>query len=66
VTKVQLLVREVRKLDRAGLEVFQNWFLRYDSAAWDRHVRKDARSGKLAALAKDALAAHRSGKTRAL
>jgi hypothetical protein len=66
VTKVQLLEREVKKLDKAGLEAFRNWFRRYDSDAWDLQIQKNARAGKLDELASDALAAHKSGKTRAL
>jgi hypothetical protein len=66
VTKVQLLEREVKKLDKASLVAFRNWFQRYDSDAWDLQIQKDARAGKLDALAADALAAHKSGKTRAL
>ncbi|MDO8631902.1 MAG: hypothetical protein Q7R41_15560 [Phycisphaerales bacterium] len=65
-TKVQLLEREVKKLDRASLEAFRNWFRRYDSDAWDQQIQKDVRAGKLDGLAKEALAAHKSGKTRAL
>ena len=65
-TKIQLLEREVKKLDRASLEAFRNWFRRYDSDAWDLQIQKDARSGKLAALSKEALVAHATGKTRAL
>ena len=65
-TKVQLLEREVKKLDRAGLEAFRNWFRRYDSDAWDHQIQKDARAGKLDEFAKEALAAHKGGKTRAL
>lgn len=65
-TKVQLLEREVKKLDKASLEAFRNWFHRYDSDAWDLQIQKDVRAGKLNELAKDALAAHKSGKTRAL
>ena len=65
-TKIQLLEREVKKLDRASLEAFRNWFRRYDSDAWDLQIPKDARSGKLDALSKEALAAHAAGKTRAL
>lgn len=64
-TKVQLLEREVKKLDRASLEAFRNWFRRYDSDAWDIQIQKDARAGKLDELSKEALAAHKSGKTRA-
>ena len=65
-TKIQLLEREVKKLDRARLETFRNWFQRYDSDAWDLQVQKDVRAGKLDASAKEALVAHKSGKTRAL
>lgn len=65
-TKVQLLEREVKKLDKASLEAFRNWFHRFDSDAWDLQIQKDVRAGKLNELAKDALAAHKSGKTRAL
>lgn len=61
-----MLEREVKNLDRASLEAFRNWFHRYDPAAWDLQIQKDVRAGKLSELAKDALAAHKSGKTRAL
>ena len=62
VTKVQSLVREVKKLDRASLEAFRNWFQHFDSDAWDLQIQRDARAGKLDALSKKALAAHKSGK----
>ncbi len=65
-TKVQLLEREVKKLDRASLETFRNWFRQYDSDAWDLQIQKDARTGKLDTFAKEALAAHKNGKTRKL
>lgn len=65
-TKVQLLEREVKKLDRASLETFRNWFRRFDSDAWDLQIQRDARAGKLATLAKEALSAHKNGKTREL
>lgn len=65
-TKVQLLEREVKKLDRASLEAFRNWFRRYDSDAWDQQIQKDVRAGKLDDLAKEALVAHKGGKTRTL
>lgn len=65
-TKVQLLEREVKKLDRPSLEAFRNWFQNYDSDAWDLQIQRDARAGKLDKLSKQALAAHKSGKTREL
>lgn len=65
-TKVELLEREVKKLDRVGLKAFRNWFRRYDSDAWDIQIQKDTRAGKLDKLSKEALVAHKNGKTRAL
>lgn len=65
-TKVEALEKEVKKLDRTALGAFRAWFRRYDSDAWDEQIEKDARAGKLDALAKDALSSHKSGKTRAL
>ncbi|MEK7656127.1 MAG: hypothetical protein AAB412_00075 [Elusimicrobiota bacterium] len=65
-TKVQLLEREVKKLDRSSLEAFRNWFQHFDSDAWDLQIQRDARSGKLGKLSREALAAHKSGKTREL
>ena len=65
-TKVQVLEHEVKKLDLAGLEAFRNWFQRYDSDVWDLQIRRDVRAGKLDTLSKEALAAHKSGKTREL
>lgn len=65
-TKVQLLEREIRKLDQRALGVLRDWFRRYDAAAWDRQIGRDARSGKLKNFSEEALAAHKSGKTREL
>ncbi len=65
-TKVQLLEREVKKLNRTSLKTFRDWFHRYDSDAWDAQIQKDARSGKLDKLSKEALVAHKNGKTREL
>lgn len=63
-TKLQRLEQEVRKLDRASLSAFREWFQKYDSDAWDREIERDARSGKLDKLAAEALAEHKAGKTR--
>jgi hypothetical protein len=65
-TKVQLLEREIRKLDQRALGALRNWFQRYDAAAWDRQIGRDARTGKLKKISEEALAAHKSGKTREL
>jgi len=64
VTKVQLLEREVKKLDRAGLSAFRSWFAHYDAAAWDEQIERDIRAGKLEKLSAEALSSHKAGKTR--
>ena len=61
-----MLEEEVKKLDRASLESFRNWFRQYDSDSWDRQIERDARAGKFGKLAKEALSAHKNGKTREL
>lgn len=65
-TKVQSLKREIQGLDQRSLGVFRSWFLRYDATAWERQLRRDARSGKLKKLSEEALAEQGSGKTREL
>ena len=65
-TRMQLLEREVRKLPRADLSAFREWFRRYDAASWDRQLERDVRSRRLDSLAAQAVSEHRRGKTRAL
>jgi len=64
--KIQVLEREIKKLDRPSLAVFRDWFRKFDSEAWDRQIEKDARAGKLSKLARVALSQHKAGKTKSL
>lgn len=61
---VKEIEREIKKLPSKRLTAFRDWFARFDSDAWDRQIEKDARAGKLGALAREALASYRSGKAR--
>jgi len=63
-TKIQAVEHEVKKLDRISLAAFRNWFLKFDSDAWDRQIEADVRAGKLNKLTQAALREHRAGKTR--
>ncbi|OGS04948.1 MAG: hypothetical protein A3G41_04630 [Elusimicrobia bacterium RIFCSPLOWO2_12_FULL_59_9] len=63
-TRVQLLEREIKKLDRANLAAFRNWFRKYDAEAWDRQVERDVHAGRLDKFAAEAFAARKAGKTR--
>jgi hypothetical protein len=66
VKKIEELEREVRKLGRAELADFREWFYEYDSDEWDRQIEEDAAAGRLDRLAREAIAAHRAGETREL
>lgn len=63
---VRDLENAVTGLSLEELQRFREWFIGFDSDAWDRQIEEDIRSGKLDALAESALQAHREGKTREL
>jgi hypothetical protein len=64
--KVKKLEQEVEKLNRSELAAFRKWFQAYDSERWDREIEGDVRAGRLEKLAKEALAAHKVGKSKEL
>ncbi len=63
---VQSLEQAVSMLSPADLAEFRRWFVEFDAAAWDAQIEADAASGKLDALAAQALAEYESGKARQL
>ena len=65
-TRVQLIEREIRKLDKTDLTVLRAWFQEYDWKEWDRQIARDSQSGKLDRLASKALAEAMAGKTQDL
>ena len=65
-TQVQLIERQVAKLNGSALAAFRDWFRKYDALCWDHQIKADARTGKFGELAKEALAEHKSGKTKQL
>jgi len=65
-TAIEKLEREVRRLSREERSAFRDWFRRYDSDEWDREIEQDIRSGKLDALAEEAIADHEAGRTKAV
>ncbi len=65
-TKIEKIEQDVRKLNRDELLAFRRWFREYDSDNGDRQSEEDVRAGKLDKLAKEALAAHRAGKSKEL
>ena len=63
---VEWIEKAVQSLQPSELAEFRRWFAKFDSAAWDRQIEQDAGSGKLDALAAEALADYRSGPAREL
>ena len=48
------------------LAKFRAWFHEFEADAWDYEIERDANSGKLDALAEEALDDYRSGRTTEL
>jgi hypothetical protein len=65
-TEVKKLEGEIQKLSYAELTAFRKWFSEFDSEEWDRQIEEDIRAGKLDEIAKDAIAAHRDGRSKEL
>jgi hypothetical protein len=63
---VEAIETAISQLPPAELAQFRSWFAEFDSINWDRQIESDAASGKLDALASEALAEYHSGKAREL
>jgi hypothetical protein len=59
--KIEQLEREIQRLSADELAEFRQWYAHFDADAWDAQIEADARSGKLDALADEALKEHRAG-----
>jgi hypothetical protein len=56
----------IRELSPSDLSNFRKWFQEFDADAWDRQVEQDVRSGRLDALAEEAINDLREGRCREL
>jgi hypothetical protein len=65
-TTIQAIEQAIQQLPAQELAEFRRWFTQFDEAAWDAQIEADAASGKLDALAAEAAAEYRNGKTREL
>jgi hypothetical protein len=61
--KLEAIEKKVSGLSAQELAEFRQWFTEFDAAAWDRQIERDAKAGKLDALADEALRAHSAGKS---
>ena len=61
-TTIGEIEEAVRRLSRAELAAFREWFDRFDAEAWDRQFEQDAREGRLDNFANEALEDFREGR----
>jgi len=61
--KVESLERQIQELSHEELAQFHAWFLDFDWARRDAQLEHDVQSGRLDAMAKNALRDHAAGKT---
>jgi hypothetical protein len=54
----------IRQLGPADLAQFRRWFSEFDTEAWDRQLAQDVATGRLDALADEALLDLRKGRNR--
>lgn len=62
-SKVEAIEQQIEKLPAAELAAFRRWCAAFDAEAWDRQFEADVKTGKLDALADQALRAHTSGQS---
>jgi hypothetical protein len=54
-TTVQEIEKAVRRLPERDLDSFRSWFEEFDARAWDKQFEHDIQSGRLDALADQAV-----------
>jgi hypothetical protein len=65
-TTIQAIEQAVQQLPVQDLAEFRRWFTKFDETAWDAQIEADAATGKLDALAAEAVEEYRNGKAREL
>lgn len=61
-TTIHAIEQAIKKLPSVELAEFRRWFAQFDEAAWDAQIEADASSGKLDAMAAEALEDYHNGK----
>lgn len=65
-SRVADIERAIEQMSPEELREFRAWFAERDAAEWDRQFEEDAASGKLDALADEALKDSREGRCKNL
>lgn len=63
-TTRQDIEEAVRRLSGEDLKSFRAWFAEFDAESWDRQIEADVASGRLDALADEALNEFRQGRCK--
>ncbi len=61
-SKVEQIERAIEQLSSEDLTKLRSWFASFDADVWDREFEEDVRSGRLDALAREALDDWRQGR----
>ena len=65
-TEIKEIEQRIRRLSRNELTAFRDWFLSYDTEAWDRQIEADVKAGKQDKLVEEARADIKAGRIRDL
>jgi hypothetical protein len=65
-TTAEDIEKAVEQLTPDELARFRAWFEAFDATQFDAAIERDVRAGRLDKLAEEALAEHRSGRSREL
>lgn len=63
---VEAIEMAIQRLPPSDLAELRRWFTEFESSRWDAQIEVDAASGKLDALANEALAEYHGGRVREL
>ena len=65
-TTIEDIERAIEQLSPRELARFRTWYEAFEAARFDETIARDSATGKLDAIAEEALAAHRAGGSREL
>ena len=65
-SRVEPLKQQIFELHQDELRALRHWFIGIEAELWDRQFESDARNGKLANLAEQALLDHEAGRSQAI
>lgn len=64
--RLSVIEEAIQKLSPEELRAFRLWFAEYDAQRWDAEFEQDVASGRLDALAEEALRDYREGRCQDL